>query len=101
MAELHRHGVTVPKVIAAHPKRQAVLLERVGGETWFRLIKDPDEQVRTARDFIAKLAALHRIDAADLTIPSLGPLVRSPGTSVTRSPRCAAVSPPTRNPLRC
>ena len=72
MAELHRHGVTVPKVIAAHPVRQAVLLERAGGETWFRLIEDPDEQVRTARDFIAKLAALHRIDAADLTIPGLG-----------------------------
>ena len=73
MAELHRHGVTVPRVIAAHPVQQAVLLERVGGQTWFRLIKDPDEQVRTARDFIAKLAALHRIDAHDLKIDSLGP----------------------------
>jgi aminoglycoside phosphotransferase (APT) family kinase protein len=73
MAELHRHGVTVPLVIAAHPTQQAVLLERVGGDTWFRLIKDPDEQVRTAQDFIAKLAALHRIDAQQLTIPSLGP----------------------------
>lgn len=73
MAELHRHGVTVPRVIAAHPVQQAVLLERVGGETWFRLIKDPDEQVRTAQDFIAKLAALHRIDARDLKIDGLGP----------------------------
>lgn len=73
MAELYRHGVTVPRVVAAHPVQQAVLLERVGGETWFRLIKDPDEQVRTARDFIAKLAALHRIDARDLKIDSLGP----------------------------
>lgn len=73
MAELHRHGVTVPRVIAAHPTLQAVLLERVGGDTWFRLIQDPDEQVRTARDFIGKLAALHRIDAQHLTIPSLGP----------------------------
>ncbi|MGE2834849.1 phosphotransferase family protein [Mycobacterium sp. SMC-4] len=73
MAELHRHGVTVPRVIAAHPDRQAVLLERAEGETWFRLIKDPAEAVRTAQDFIAKLAALHRIDATDLRIPSLGP----------------------------
>ncbi|MGV0852421.1 phosphotransferase family protein [Mycolicibacterium phlei] len=73
MAELHRHGVTVPRVLAAHPRRQAVLLERVHGGTWFSKIADPDEQVRTARDFIAKLAVLHRIDAADLTIPSLGP----------------------------
>lgn len=76
MAELHRHGVTVPNVIAAHPVRQAVLLERVGGDTWFRLIKDPDEQVRTAQDFIAKLAALHRIDAGELRIDGLGPAGR-------------------------
>lgn len=73
MAEVYRHGVTVPRVIAAHPHRQAVLLERVGGDTWFRLIEDPDEQVRTAQDFIAKLAALHRIDASELAIESLGP----------------------------
>jgi len=73
MAELYRHGVTVPRVIAAHPQQQAVLLERVGGDTWFRLIKDPDEQVRTAKDFIDKLAALHRIDASELAIESLGP----------------------------
>lgn len=72
MAELYRHGVTVPRVIAAHPHRQAVLLQRVHGGTWFSRIKDPDEQVRTARDFITKLSALHRIDAKDLTIPSLG-----------------------------
>jgi aminoglycoside phosphotransferase (APT) family kinase protein len=72
MAELYRHGVTVPRVIAAHPLAQAVLLERVAGDTWFRLIKDPDEQVRTAQDFIGKLAAQHRIDARDLNIPSLG-----------------------------
>lgn len=73
MAELYRHGVTVPRVIAAHPVQQAVLLERVRGETWFRLIKDPDEQVRTAQDFIAKLAALHRIDGRDMKIEALGP----------------------------
>lgn len=73
MAEIHRHGVTVPRVIAAHPAQQAVLLERVGGETWFRLIKDADEQVRTAQDFIDKLARLHRVDATQLRIEGLGP----------------------------
>lgn len=74
MAELHRHGVTVPAVVAVHPEQQAVLLERVGGATWFRLIADPDEQIRTARDFIAKLAYLHRLDPHDFDIPSLGPV---------------------------
>ncbi|MGV0836917.1 phosphotransferase family protein [Mycolicibacterium thermoresistibile] len=73
MAELHRHGVQVPEVIAAHPQIQAVLSKRVPGATWFRLIEDPEEQIRTAQDFIAKLAVLHRIDAADLKIPGLGP----------------------------
>jgi prepilin-type processing-associated H-X9-DG protein len=72
MSELHRHGVTVPRVIAAHPTAQAVLMDRVVGQTWFRLIKDPDEQVSVARDFIAKLAHLHRIDARDLVLPQLG-----------------------------
>lgn len=73
IAELHRHGVQVPRVIAAHPSAQAVLMDRVAGETWFRLIKDSDEQVRTAQDFIAKLAAMHRIDARELRIAGLGP----------------------------
>lgn len=74
VAELHRHGVTAPKVVAIHPDDQAVLMERVGGATWFRLISDADEQVRTAQDFIDKLAYLHRLDARTLTIPSLGPV---------------------------
>nr|WP_090276962.1 phosphotransferase family protein [Mycolicibacterium komanii]CRL70667.1 putative aminoglycoside phosphotransferase [Mycolicibacterium komanii] len=79
MGELWRHGVTVPRVLAVHPVEQAVLLERIGGDTWFRLIEDPDDQVRTAQDFIAKLAYLHRIDAGTLDIPSLGPAGPVPG----------------------
>ncbi|CAJ1510692.1 phosphotransferase family protein [[Mycobacterium] burgundiense] len=79
IAELHRHGIHVPRVLAAHPVVQAVLMDRVGGETWFRLIKDPDEQVRTAQDFITKLAALHRIDADELRIESLGTAGPVPG----------------------
>jgi aminoglycoside phosphotransferase (APT) family kinase protein len=79
MAELSCRGVTVPRVLAAHPVEQAVLLERVGGETWFRLIKDPDDQVRVAQDFIAKLAYLHRVDAGTLNIASLGQAGPVPG----------------------
>jgi aminoglycoside phosphotransferase (APT) family kinase protein len=74
MAELHRHGVTVPAVVAVHPDQQAVLLERVDGATWFRLIADPDEQVRVAQDFITKLAYLHRLDPRECSIPDLGPV---------------------------
>jgi aminoglycoside phosphotransferase (APT) family kinase protein len=64
--------VTVPRAIGVHPTRQALLEERVSGETWFYRIKDPAEQVRVAQDFISNLAALHRLDPAALELPSLG-----------------------------
>jgi aminoglycoside phosphotransferase (APT) family kinase protein len=66
--------VTVPRTLGVHPTREAMLAERVSGGTWFYRIKDADEQVRVAQDFIRNLAALHRIDPATLDIPSLGPI---------------------------
>jgi aminoglycoside phosphotransferase (APT) family kinase protein len=66
--------VTVPRTIAVHPTEEAMLAERVSGQTWFSRIRDPDEQVRTAQDFIRNLAALHRIDPRSLALPSLGPV---------------------------
>ena len=65
-------GVAVPRIVGVHPTRQALLEERVSGETWFYRIKDPDEQVRVARDFIVNLATLHRLDPRSLVLPSLG-----------------------------
>ena len=45
--------MTVPfRSLAVHPEREAILAERISGATWFYRIKDPDEQVRVARDFI-------------------------------------------------
>jgi aminoglycoside phosphotransferase (APT) family kinase protein len=67
-------GITVPAVYAVHPAQEAVLLERVPGETWFYRIRDPDEQVRVAQDFIRSLARVHRLDPARLAIPGLGPV---------------------------
>ena len=69
--------VTVPRVLAVHDRHEAILAERVPGDTWFYRITDPDEQVRVAQDFIRNLAALHRLDPRSLDLPSLGP-VRSP-----------------------
>lgn len=66
--------VTVPRTLGAHPTHEAMLAERVSGGTWFYRIKDPDEQVAVAQDFIRNLAALHRIDPATLDIPGLGPV---------------------------
>lgn len=71
---LNSTDVTVPHTLGVHPTREAMLAERVTGGTWFYRIKDPDEQVRVAQDFIRNLAALHRIDPATLDIPSLGPI---------------------------
>jgi aminoglycoside phosphotransferase (APT) family kinase protein len=66
--------VTVPRALGVHPTRPALLEERVSGQTWFYRIKDPAEQVRVAQDFIANLAALHRLDPGQLELPSLGPV---------------------------
>ena len=54
----------VPRVLGVHPVHQAMLSERVEGETWFSRIADAGEKESTARDFMAKLAALHALDAA-------------------------------------
>jgi aminoglycoside phosphotransferase (APT) family kinase protein len=66
--------VTVPRTLAVHPDHEAMLSERVSGETWFYRIRDPDEQVRVAQDFIRNLAALHRLDPRKLALPSFGPV---------------------------
>ena len=72
---LYGTGVTVPRILAVHPEAQAVLSERVQGETWFYRIAHPDEQVAVAQDFIRNLAALHLIDPKTLHIAELGPVL--------------------------
>ncbi len=62
--------VPVPRVLGVHPVHQAMLSERVEGETWFSRIADAGEKESTARDFMAKLAALHALDAASLDLPA-------------------------------
>ena len=74
MRALAQMGVSVPTILGVHPKREAVLSERVAGSTWFYRIRDSDEQVRVAQDFIRNLAAQHRLRPADLDIPELGPV---------------------------
>ena len=72
---LYGTGVTVPRILAVHPEAQAVMSERVKGETWFYRITDPHEQVAVAQDFIRNLAALHLIDPKTLDIAELGPVL--------------------------
>ncbi len=74
MRALGPTGVAVPKILGVHPEREAVLSERVPGATWFYRIRDPDEQVRVAQDFIVNLAAQHRLDPNELDLAALGPV---------------------------
>ncbi|HEY7106154.1 MAG TPA: phosphotransferase family protein [Acidimicrobiia bacterium] len=68
-AALQDTDVTVPRMLGVHPVHEAMLAERAPGQTWFRLIRDPDEQVQVAQDFIRNLAALHRLDPSTLPLP--------------------------------
>lgn len=71
---LGRAGARVPRVHAIHPSREAVLLDRVPGNTWFSQIQDGDQQVAVAQDFIHCLAQTHRLSPEDLGLEDvLGP----------------------------
>ncbi|MGE3325769.1 MAG: phosphotransferase family protein [Acidimicrobiia bacterium] len=76
-AEVYRSlrdtDVPVARFIAMHPTAQVMLATRVHGATWFSHIKDSDEQVAVAKDFIGHLAALHRIDVHDLPLSRFDP----------------------------
>ncbi|MGE0387125.1 MAG: phosphotransferase family protein [Gammaproteobacteria bacterium] len=75
---LHGAGMLVPKVLGVHPAPQAVLSERVTGETWFSRLKDPAAQLSVAQDFMRWLARLHAIPAQSLSIPAFAPLADIP-----------------------
>lgn len=62
--------VPVPRVLGVHPVQQAMLSERVEGETWFSRIADPEEREATAKDFMVRLAALHALDPNALALPA-------------------------------
>jgi aminoglycoside phosphotransferase (APT) family kinase protein len=64
--------VRVARLRAIHPTRDAFLAERLVGRNWFAEIRDPAEQVSTARAFMQQLAALHAIDVHELILPELG-----------------------------
>ena len=66
--------IPVPRIYGVHETPQAVLSERASGETWFSRIRDKEEQVAVAQDFMQHLAALHRLDVQKLDIPALGPV---------------------------
>jgi aminoglycoside phosphotransferase (APT) family kinase protein len=62
----------VAKLVAVHPSEPAFLLERIEGASRFAQIPDPQEQLAIAHEFMAQLAALHRLDPDALDLPELG-----------------------------
>ena len=68
-AALKDTAVPVPELVAFSPELHAMLSVRLTGENWFSRIRDPDEQLGTAQDFMRCLAHLHRLDPATLDLP--------------------------------
>jgi aminoglycoside phosphotransferase (APT) family kinase protein len=77
---LQETDVPVPRVLGVHAVHQAMLAERVVGNNWFSRIADPNEQEETARDFMTKLAALHALDPASLSLPGISSTTTIPDT---------------------
>ena len=69
---LHETALPIPRIHAVFDSPQAVLSDRSLGETWFSRIRDPEEQLAVATDFIGHLATMHRLDPSTLEIPALG-----------------------------
>jgi aminoglycoside phosphotransferase (APT) family kinase protein len=54
--------VPVPRILGVHPTEQAVLSARVAGDTWFSRLRDEEQRLSVAKDFMRHLAALHEVD---------------------------------------
>ncbi len=65
--------VPVPRIVGVHPTEQAILSERVPGQAWFSRIRDEDERVSVASDFMRILAEMHRVDPHRLQLPDQHP----------------------------
>jgi aminoglycoside phosphotransferase (APT) family kinase protein len=61
--------VPAPRLIAEHPRHEAILTERVPGRAEFRRIASDEEKTVIAREFMAALAALHRMELQGLALP--------------------------------
>lgn len=73
---LEAAGVPVPHVLAVHPTEEAMLMQRVTGSARFSALTDEAERESVARDFIACLAAVHRVDPTDPPLPGFPPPAR-------------------------
>jgi aminoglycoside phosphotransferase (APT) family kinase protein len=66
-------AVRVPTLVAVHPTQEAFLMRRIEGRNWFSEIKDPQRAVAIASDFMAQVAAIHKIDPSTLHLSEFDP----------------------------
>jgi aminoglycoside phosphotransferase len=68
----------MPRLIAAHPEVDAMLMQRVDGDAALRKLTDAADRQALADDFIDALWGLHAVDPRALPLGDLGPLDRVP-----------------------
>ncbi|CAH1663134.1 phosphotransferase family protein [Chelatococcus asaccharovorans] len=64
-------AIRMPRLVAAHPTVPAILTERAAGIAEFRHLKDEPARLAISQDFVAALAALHRLDISTLDLGAL------------------------------
>ncbi|MBB5706750.1 phosphotransferase family protein [Sphingopyxis panaciterrulae] len=67
-------GVRVAPYYASVPEQRALVCGLVAGRDRFAAIADPAQRDALAQDFMAQLAALHRIDVAASPVEGMGPV---------------------------
>ena len=67
-------GVRVAPYFASLPEQRALVCGLVKGEDRFGKLADPQQRSALANDFMAQLAALHRIDVAATPVAGMGPV---------------------------
>ncbi len=67
--------IRAPRLLASDPDLRAHLFEFAEGEDRFVRLTDPEQAMAVAKDFVADLAKLHRLDPAALSLEGFGPVV--------------------------
>src|SRR5690606_30888510 len=67
-------GIPIPHVWGVDEERDVFLVDRASGQTWMQPPRDPDEAESVAKDFMRHLARWHATPAAELDLPSFGPV---------------------------
>lgn len=71
---LETSGVPVPRFLARHPQRQAILVTRLPGQSEFASLATSEAKEAIARQLMGCLASLHSLDPKQLSLGPLGPV---------------------------